>query len=310
MDTPRVSASLAAEITHTASLQTYYTIQTLVPEARRFDALRAYAYFRWVDDMIDGDACDQPARVEFLNEQKELLYACLEGRAPVSLRHEEWMLVDLVQGPLTSDAGLRIYLTYMMDVMEYDTHRRNRRLTQKRLNWYSRRLATAVTEAVFTFIGESAEPALVPQRYDAADAAHIVHMLRDLCDDLDVGYNNIPVEIIPGDRVLPSELDHPRFKNWVRSRIETAKYLFAAGRRYLQGVENSRCRIAGALYEARFQGVIAAIENEGYTLRRDYSDCMGPRMQIDMAWNGLRAGLTRPLPVDEYVRPSEHIRPA
>jgi phytoene/squalene synthetase len=48
--------SLAAAITSAASRQTYYTVRFLVDRPRRADAYRAYAYFRWVDDVLDGEA--------------------------------------------------------------------------------------------------------------------------------------------------------------------------------------------------------------------------------------------------------------
>ncbi len=46
----------AATLTKIASKQTYYTIRFLVDRARVEDAFRAYAYFRWVDDVLDADA--------------------------------------------------------------------------------------------------------------------------------------------------------------------------------------------------------------------------------------------------------------
>ncbi len=45
--------NLASSITKTASKQTYYTIRFLVDRDRVDDAYRAYAYFRWVDDVLE-----------------------------------------------------------------------------------------------------------------------------------------------------------------------------------------------------------------------------------------------------------------
>jgi len=45
---------LAPCITKAASKQAYYTIRFLVDHERVTDAYRAYAYFRWVDDILDG----------------------------------------------------------------------------------------------------------------------------------------------------------------------------------------------------------------------------------------------------------------
>jgi len=51
-----MTPGLASATTKSASRQTYYTIRFLVDRQRVEDAYRAYAYFRWVDDVLDGDA--------------------------------------------------------------------------------------------------------------------------------------------------------------------------------------------------------------------------------------------------------------
>ena len=290
------TAALAAMITREASKQTYTTIRTLVPEDHRGDAFRAYAYFRWLDDLLDGDTLSPEERPLFLSSQKQLLSTCLEGQPPCDLSAEEWLLVDLTQGPLAKDPGLRTYLQDMMAVMQFDVDRRGRRINRQELGWYSRRLATAVTEAVYTFIGDECSAPRTTQRYLAADGAHIVHMLRDLLDDLDAGYINVPSEVLDGEQVDPPALQRSSARAWVRERVETARSYFAMGEAYLASIENPRCRIAGALYAARFEGVLDAIEREGYCLRRDYSDCKGGRMMLRMARQGLAAVITHTAP--------------
>ena len=44
----------AEEITKASSKQTYHTIRLFADRERRADAYRAYAYFRWVDDVLDA----------------------------------------------------------------------------------------------------------------------------------------------------------------------------------------------------------------------------------------------------------------
>ena len=286
------TAELAAQITRKASKQTYTTIRSLVPIERQDDAFRAYAYFRWLDDLLDGDALDPRGRLALITSQQELLHRCLTIQQPRDLSAEEWMLADLLQGPLGNEPGLRTYLNDMMAVMEFDMHRRGRRITRQELDGYSRRLATAVTEAVYTFVGDDCGAPLTKERYLAADAAHIVHMLRDLRDDLEAGYINIPVEVIAGDVLEPGVLESGSMRTWVRERIETARTYFSAGADYLAMIENPRCRLAGAWYAARFEGVMEAIEREGYLLRKDYRDCKGARMILRMAWQSAAAVLT------------------
>jgi phytoene/squalene synthetase len=282
------TSSLAREITYKASQQTAWTIQTLVPQHKRDDAFRAYAYFRWVDDVLDGDSLHQGERLSFLHSQMELLDQCLSGNPPRQISSDEWLLVELTQGPLGHDPGLRTYLRDMMAVMAFDAHRRQQRISQFELALYSKRLAAAVTEAVYTFIGDRCGAPRTAARYLAADAAHIVHMLRDMHEDLEAGYINIPLEVLPGDHVRPEDLSLPQVKDWVRSRIETAHSYFRQGEAYLAQIGNSRCRMAGVLYALRFQGVMEAIEREDYQLCRDYSDCMSPMAAIRRLPDALR----------------------
>src|SRR5262249_12585362 len=109
-----MNANLAAVITKAASKQTYYTIRFLVDRARVEDAYRAYAYFRWVDDVLDADAVSGPVpsaveaseRRLFLERQKSLLDQCLRGEAPRDVNPQENMLVELVQGDGNTSSGL------------------------------------------------------------------------------------------------------------------------------------------------------------------------------------------------------------
>ena len=77
--------SLASRITRTASTQTYLTIRFLVDRSRVEDAFRAYAYFRWLDDLLDAEepagpkAAAQCVRVRLLERQQWLLERCLQG---------------------------------------------------------------------------------------------------------------------------------------------------------------------------------------------------------------------------------------
>ncbi len=47
------TAALARSITWASSKQTYYTARLMVDKDLVDDCYRAYAYFRWADDIID-----------------------------------------------------------------------------------------------------------------------------------------------------------------------------------------------------------------------------------------------------------------
>jgi hypothetical protein len=117
------SQSLAARITQNASKQTYYTIRLLVDRDLVPDAYRAYAYFRWVDDVLDAPLADCPEKLVFIERQAALQEACYRGSPPLQVSSEEQMLVDLAGNDREADSGLQTYLRRMMDVMRFDTRR-------------------------------------------------------------------------------------------------------------------------------------------------------------------------------------------
>jgi len=279
---------LAPSITRAASKQTYYTIRFLVDRERIADAYRAYAYFRWVDDTLDAEAGSRPVlsageasapseieaseRSAFVNRQKSLLEGCYCGESPHDVNPEENMLVELIRSDVEKNSGLQSYLRNMMAVMAFDAGRRGRVISHAELNEYTRWLASAVTEAMHYFIGHGCYSPHNEARYMAVTAAHITHMLRDTFDDIQAGYYNIPREVLEANRISAQDWQGDAYRAWVRSRVGLARAYFKAGREYLKQVENPRCRLAGFAYVARFEGVLNAIEEDGYLLRVAYPE--------------------------------------
>lgn len=303
--------NLASSITKAASKQTYYTIQFLVDRARVDDAYRAYAYFRWVDDVLDADAGPQPVpnevettkRRAFLERQKSLLESCYQREPLQDVNTQEKMLVELVQGDQERNSGLQAYLRNMMQVMDFDVRRRGRWVSQVELNEYTRWLAVAVTEALHYFVGHDEFSPQDETRYLAVSAAHITHMLRDTFDDMQAGYYNIPGEVLEAQRIGPQEVQSEAYRLWVMGRVQLARAYFEAGRSYLARVQNPRCRLAGFAYSARFEWLLDRIEREGYLLRPQYRERRSIRTGLRMSWLALSsmidlgeaAGLTQPM---------------
>jgi len=275
----------ASAITKAASKQTYYTIRFLADRDRMADAYRAYAYFRWVDDTLDSDVDLGTDRITFLERQKSLLETCYRGESPQNATAEENLLIQLIRHDHERYSGLQIYLRNMMQVMEFDTRRRGRLISQAELNDYTRWLASAVTEAMHYFIGHDGYSPRNETRYLAVTGAHIVHMLRDTFDDVQAGYYNIPREVLEAGHMQPQDTQNKIYCAWVRSRVRLARKCFQAGRGYLARVENPRCRLAGFAYTARFEWLLDTIEQEGYILRPEYSE----RKSLG---TGLRMGLS------------------
>jgi phytoene/squalene synthetase len=275
-----MSPSLAAAITKVASKQTYYTIRYLVDRPLVDDAFRAYAYFRWIDDVVDevtptesdtGDT-DRLVRLGFLERQKSLLEACLSGAEPADLDTHEAMLAELVRHADRSDPRLVAYLRHMMLVMEFDVGRRGRLVSRQELDDYTRWLAIAVAEAMHYFIGNGASAPHDETRYLAVSGAHIVHMLRDSYSDVRAGYFNVPREVLEASSIGPADFRCDAYRAWVRERVELARADFDAGQSYFANVESRRHRLAGIAYMARFEWLIEALERNGFTLRAEYPE--------------------------------------
>ena len=281
---PGNSQSLAASITKSASKQTYYTIRLFVNSQRIPDAYRAYAYFRWVDDVLDAGSGSNANQTAFVNRQQSLLNACYRGETPQDLCSEEHMLVDLVRNDKEINSGLKSYLDNMMEVMVFDAGRRGRIISQSELTRYTSTLAKSVTEALFYFIG--GDPEIRSEtRYLAVTGAHIIHMLRDTHEDINAGYYNTPQEFLQKHEISPQDMDNQATHDWVCSQIQLARGYFKNGRRYLAQVKSLRCRMAGYAYITRFEWMLRLIERDNYCLRSQYPERKSLRASLWMGWH-------------------------
>ena len=274
----------ASSITKATSKQTYYTIRFLVDHERVDDAYRAYGYFRWVDDILDAGSDSRPERRVFLERQKTLLEKCYQGEAPQGANINEQMLVELVQHDYEKNSGLQLYLRNMMQVMDFDAHRRDHLISQVELNEYTRWLATAVMECIHYFIGHDDFAPHDETRYVAVYAAHITHMLRDTFDDLQAGYYNIPREVLEENHIEPQDVQSDAYRTWVKSRVQLAREYFRAGKAYFARVQNLRCRLACFAYIARFEWLLDTIEREEYVLHPQYRERKSVTTGLRMSW--------------------------
>ncbi|HET6744993.1 MAG TPA: squalene/phytoene synthase family protein [Candidatus Limnocylindria bacterium] len=278
-----MTASLASAITKASSAQAYYTIRFLVDRPRVEDAYRAYAYFRWVDDVLDGNAL-RLERQLFLERQKSLLDRCLAGDPPADADPHEAMLVALVRRADLVDRELETYLRQMMRVMEFDVRRRGYLVSRAELDEYTRRLAVAVTEALHHFMGNGAATPHDETRYMAVTGAHILHMLRDTYPDVRAGYFNIPQEFLEANSIGPADIQATAYRAWVASRVKLARACLDQGKTYYERVENRRHRVAGLAYMARFDWLSDTLEREDFRLRPQYDERRSLATGLRMTW--------------------------
>ena len=286
--TPRQDRDqLAAEITRQASKQTYYIFRFFADRDRVFQAYRSYAYFRWVDDLLDNpdgepvlngekeyqlDLSNQDHKLEFVNRQRKLLEGFYNDEFPGDVTPVEKLLMDLVESDPDKKSGLYLYLDNMMKVMEFDAERKGREITEAEMEEYTTSLTVAVTELLHYFIGHDQPQPRHEDRYQSVEAAHITHMLRDALADAEDGYVNIPHEYLDEHHITPLDVQSDAYRNWVCSRTQLAFRLFESGQSYISRGENLRRRLAGVFYTARFMWVLDTIKKENFCLRKDYAD--------------------------------------
>jgi hypothetical protein len=98
-------------------------------------------------------ALENSERIAFMNRQKAIMDSCFQGQRPDHLAGEEHMLAGLILGDQEKSSGLQTYIRNMMAVIDFDARRRGRLISRLELSWYSRFLASSVTEALLYFIG-------------------------------------------------------------------------------------------------------------------------------------------------------------
>jgi phytoene/squalene synthetase len=155
-------------------------------------------------------------------------------------------------------------------------------------------LATAVTDALYYFIGHDEPAPCHEARYQAVTAAHVTHMLRDTLEDIDAGYFNIPGEYLQMHRISQLNVTSPAYRRWVCGRVKLARRYFEEGREYLAQVKNLRLRLAGLAYTARFEWMLRAIEGDNYYLRAEYPERKSLWAGLWMGWSALASMMGSP----------------
>jgi phytoene/squalene synthetase len=177
----------------------------------------------------------------------------------------------------------------MMLVMDFDTGRCGRFISQAGLNEYTRWLAIAVTGCLHDFIGHDSFSPHDESGYLAVSAAHIIHMLRDTFDDLQLGYYNIPRQVFEAHHIRPQDVQDEVYRAWVRSRVQMAREHFKSGNEYFTRVQSWCGRMVGTAYIARFEWLLDTIVREGYLLRPQYNERKSLGTGLRMSWLALSA---------------------
>jgi phytoene/squalene synthetase len=281
------TASMAKSITFLGSKQTYYTARFMVDKDLVNDFFRAYAYFRWADDIIDVSSVSQDERMDFIQRQSELIDSLYQKKQMKLQSPEEEILAVLIRNDRQENSGLQSFIRNMFAIIEFDAKRKGRLISQDELNWYSDRLSQSVTDGLQYFIGNGHRYPASADRYWAAIGAHIAHLLRDTLPDIAEGFINVPREYMEAHGITPEDITHPAFRAWVKERVEQARYYFMEGQKYFNKLDVLRCKIVGYWYSARFMCVLDAIVRDDYILRKAYNERRRLPSWLKIAWLGV-----------------------
>jgi phytoene/squalene synthetase len=281
------TAVLARNTTWAGSKQTYFTAKLLVDRDLVDDFYRAYAYFRWADDVIDESAGSDQDRNVFIRRQRDLIDLYYEDEQLSDLSPEEQILTDLINDDRSENSGLQSFIRNMFAIIEFDAYRKGWEIDKEELSWYTHTLSVSVTEGIHYFIGNGIPQPESDYRYSAAEGAHIAHLLRDAVQDTADGFINIPAEYLEEHGVSRDNFESDLYRTWVQERVVLARKRFQEGKYYLNDLEVLRCKIAGYWYSARFEGVLDTIERDGYILRENYSERSSIRTWIKIGWIGV-----------------------
>jgi len=267
----RPARALARSITWKASKLTYIIGCLFVDRDLKEDFFCAYAYFRWIDDIVDELNITNPQRTQFIMRQDALIRSLFHGDVPFpmgDLCPEEQLLAKLTQARHHHPENLQSFVENMFAIIKFDAHRKDCTITNEELEWYSQRLGRSVVDGLQYFIGNDHDYPKTQNQYSAAIAAHITHLLRDTIPDIANGFINIPSDVLPEQDA--ETLDHPSVRSWVQARVILARKHFQEGRDYIRGLKVKRCQLASLLYCRQFERILDAIERDGYVLRRAY----------------------------------------
>jgi len=301
------TAALAHKITWAGSKQSYLTAWLLVDRDLVDDCMRAYAYFRWADDVVDIFYKSPAERIAFIVRQKRIIENLYHGERPADLCRQEEILADLIAHERDSASGLRSFIYNFMAVIEFDARRNGQLVSRLELTTYSDLLATAVMDGIQYFIGNGHPYPITAGRTLAVVGAHLVHMLRDTLEDLPAGLVNIPVEDILGRGIRLDDLESEPFHLWVRDQVARARACLREGKDYIDNLDNLRCKLAGAWYCARFEWFLNVIQRDRYHLKRDYPERHNLAAWAEMA--GLGFTITVRHVVDRIQRDFLHPSP-
>ena len=165
-------------------------------------------------------------------------------------------------------------------------------MASKELAQYSYWLGRSYTKVLQACIAYPYEYPDHEYRYYAGVGAHITHIMRDLYEDLALGYINISEEDISRYSIDIRCPTGASLRGWTLKTVKTARKYLNWGKLYLSTVPIVRCRVMGYLYCSRYEMVLDAIEDVDFDLSLIRSESVRKEKYY---WQAISSAITSPL---------------
>jgi phytoene/squalene synthetase len=226
-----------------------------------------YIYFRWLDDQIDNTN-DKSKRLVIASEEKRFLRDIFSRKFQKGLCFQKRLMQAAAGFMKVQD--FQPFVMQMFRALEFDAGRKGRLCSRSELLQYSKDIGYSYAKGAHYFSTGSQIKHNPDHLTKAAFAAHLVHILRDLKEDIQEGFINIPKEELSAFRIGLQDLDSYEFRSWVRYRLRRAKKIFRESKKMAKNINNRRERISFYIYCLRYEYVMNKIKKDDYILRRSY----------------------------------------
>jgi len=262
--------AIAKERTKASNPTAYFLVRLFGEKDRRDHSFLIYAYFRWVDDIIDCPRTSYEEKKRFMERQGKLLRNLYDGLAyQGDYILEEQFAHYFVAFDREMGFALKDDILGMFSVSMHDLERNGAPTPAKEMDEFIYVESKSFINMIRFFCGETGG-------YDGADeydegiGCKLVHLLRDFIEDLDQGCVNISRDDMEKYRINLDNVNNDNFRAWVRDRVELVRERFRRGKRNLSNSRRLRYKIASYLYCAKYEDILTIIEKDNYYLRSEH----------------------------------------
>lgn len=223
--------NMSAVLTKTESPFGYWSSRVFFSQDRRKILFLLYAYFRWVDDTVDKPDFNLDFNHEFIHRQTTIIQAWYMGESAVlSENLFETMAATAIKEDKKNGSQLQSMITGFLEAIAWDVERRNKIVNQIELDRYSLLLGRSYSEGLLYGLKlNPCESTYSTPKTLCGVAAHWSHLLRDLSEDLKLGYINISDDDIKQYSI--NLKNSQTLLPWIREKCCRTLDMFAEGRK-------------------------------------------------------------------------------